>query len=242
MTAAAEAEVLGSRVVRNVEARAVDGLRIGAARLREQVDRRALGHVDPVDIAVLRRLAGDPRGGRPHPHDLLNRIGGQLGALAQQRPLLRVADEEVHGEAELVAGRVDTALEQEDDRRPQLGVAEAVAVLVGIDQGLQEVILRRCTALRDQPVGVDAHLLEAPLDLVQALLRGDREREAHLFGVERELFPVAVVDAEQAADHPGRVRLGELVHELALPVVDEAVDEFVRQLLELRHEPLDVAR
>lgn len=101
--------------------------------------------------------------------------------------------------------------------------------------------MRFVPATGDEAVRVLAHLVEAVLDLVEVLASGDRQREAHLRGVLGELGPVLVADSEEPADHACRVGLGELGDELALSLVDEGVDQLVGKLLELRHEPIDVA-
>ena len=138
------------------------------------MDCRPLRHVDPVDVAVLSGLARNPRGRRADAHHLFDGIGSQLGTLAEHRPLLGMTHEQVHRQTELITRRVDAALEQQDDGGAQLGIAEAITVLVGVHQRLEEVVLRSSASLGNQAVGVDAHLLETPFDLVEALLGGNR--------------------------------------------------------------------
>ena len=89
------------------------------------------------------------RDGRVDPHDLLDGGLAQLGTLGEQRPLVGVADEGLHGQAELVAGGVVAAEDQQHQPVAQLLVAQrAVAVAGGVDQRGDEVVPRAAPAGR----------------------------------------------------------------------------------------------
>src|SRR5215472_10684677 len=118
--AAAETEVRRPVCCGDVEV-AATGLRIGSGRLAEQVDRGAGGDVEPVEAEAGDCLPGHPRGRGADPHDLLDRGRAQVRALAEQPPLARVVDEGLHGQAELVAGGIEAAEDQQHQRVAQFG-------------------------------------------------------------------------------------------------------------------------
>jgi hypothetical protein len=86
---------------------------VGARRFAEQVDRGPGPDVEAVEGEVGQGFPGDPGRGGPDPHDLLDRGGPELGALAEQPPLAGVLQEHLHGQAELVPGGVEPAEDQQ---------------------------------------------------------------------------------------------------------------------------------
>ena len=147
-------------------------------------------------------------------------------------------DEELHRQPELVLGRVHAAEDDQRDHRQELLVRQAAVAVVGGDEGRDHVVARGAAALGDQLVGEPVHLRERRLDLAEILGDRDAEREADVGRPVREVAPAALVEADQAAQHARRVRLGELRHELAPAALGERVDELGREQAEAGHHPL----
>ena len=59
----------------------------------------------------------------------------EVGALGQQPPLVGVGHQGLHGEAELVSGRVHAVEDEQHDRDAQFLVAETILVEAGPNQG-----------------------------------------------------------------------------------------------------------
>ena len=211
-----------------------DGERIGVRGRAEQVERRPLRDVEAVDRDVLHRPARRPDHRRVPADHLLDRAAAQLRVLRQEAPLVGPLDEELQRQAELVLGRVHPAEHDQRDHRPQLGVRERGRAVVRRDQGGDDVVARRPPALGDH-VGQAVHVRQAGLDAVPVLGDRDAEREADVGRPVREVAPAALVEADQPAQHPGRVRLGELGHEVAPAAGGERVDELGGEQPEARH-------
>ena len=69
-----------------------------------------------------------------------------------------------------------------------------------------------------------------PIDLRNVLLEVDAERETHVGGNVGEPAPLALIEAEQEAGDPRRIRLGEFCHEVATAAGRELVDDVVGEV------------
>ena len=122
-----------------------------------------------------------------------------------------------------------------DDHVVELLIAERVLVLVGLQQQGDEIIARRpCPTLLDHPVGVFEQGGGRFVDLRHVLLEGDAERQAHVAGNVGQPPPLALIEAEQDAGDPRRIRLGEFCHEVAAAAPGELVDDVVGEIGEFR--------
>ncbi len=74
--------------------------------------------------------------------ELLDRVLGELGVVAQQRELVGMAEQRDLRVAEEVLGRLVAGLEQQDAVGDELGVGEPLAVGLGFEQRRQQIVAR----------------------------------------------------------------------------------------------------
>ena len=122
----------------------------------------------------------------------------------------------------------------------ELTLAQRLVLLVGGDQGADEVVARTgYDGRRPRPRRSSVSPSSA------ASIRGRSWRTLMPKDLPRSSAqcatcgPLLLGQPEQLAQHPGGVRLGELAHELHPPPRRERVDELAGQLLELRPHRLD---
>ena len=82
--------------------------------------------------------------------------------LGQQRPLVRVLGQHLHGGGQLIAGGVGTGVEQDGDEVDQLVVGEPVAVVFGANELGDQVVAERPAAASDQAPEVGVELFPRP--------------------------------------------------------------------------------
>ena len=102
-------------------------------------------------------LEGDAQGApgdRGVPHRFLDRVGGQLGVLGQQCPLVGVIAEHLHRGGELVSSGVGAGNQQAHDQHAQLVGVEPIAIVFGADQLGDQVVGQRVAAVGDHIVDV----------------------------------------------------------------------------------------
>src|SRR5690242_7716004 len=87
--------------------------RVGARGFAVEVDRGAGGELDAFVLEVFQYLTGHPAHGGVDPHDLLDGLAAEGGVFGEQPPLIEVAHERLHREAELITGGVEPAEDQE---------------------------------------------------------------------------------------------------------------------------------
>ena len=184
----------------------------------------------------------DPGDRRVDPHHLLDGLVAELGASREQLPLIRVAQERLEREPELVAGRVHPAEHQQHERDAELVGREPVLAVMRLDERADEVVAQLAAAIGDQLVGVPVEAGERGLDPVELGRDVDGEPEAEVPRPGRDRRPRALGQAEDRRDHATGVRLGELVHELAAAALGERLDQLVGEGLEARDEAVDRAR
>ncbi len=185
------------------------------------------------EVDLLKRLAGHPGDGGVDPHHLLDAGRAQVGSPGEQPPLVGVAQQGAHRQRQLVAGGLHAGEDQEDQRDRELVVAQAGLALgrrVGrAHQRGQEVVARGGPPVRDHVGEVAAEAVEGGLDAGHLRGHVGGEGGAEVVGPVRDLRPVVLVQPEEAADHPGGVRLGQLADELDAPPAGEAVDQLLGQ-------------
>ena len=124
-----------------------------------------------VDVAVGDVLQRDPRRERRdrlEADDLLDGLRGEQRVAGQQLPLVGVLGEQPDRVGELALGRVDAADEHVEHEVEQLDVAEPVALLLGGDQGGDQVVAGVGAAAAEQLAGVGVELDDRLLDLRRA--------------------------------------------------------------------------
>src|SRR6202042_2752200 len=84
----------------------------------------------------------------------LDRIGGQLRVLGQERPLVGVITEHLHRGGELVSSGVGAGNQQTHDQHAQLVGVEPIAVVFGADQIGDQVVGQGVAAVSDHIVDV----------------------------------------------------------------------------------------
>ena len=88
--------------------------------------------------------SGAKRAGPPHgaeiAHGLFDRLRSQLGALGQQRPLIRVLREQRQGAGQLVPGGVGAGHQYGHGQRDELLGGQPVARLLDGDEVAQQVL------------------------------------------------------------------------------------------------------
>src|SRR5690606_11760763 len=131
------------------------------------------------------------------------------------------AQQQVHGRPELVARRVRAAGEDGLDQRDQLLGAEAVAVLLRLDQLGQQVVAGFPPPALDQLLDVGRHLRLGRLDHRQVALQVGREDHEQVGRPPGEQRPVVLRRAEDVGDDLHRVGLAEPADQLDLTVRGE---------------------
>ena len=184
-------------------------------------------------------LPGDPRRGGADPHDLLDGGWPQFRALAEQPPLGGVVQEGLHGQAELVAGGVEAAEDQQHQRVTQFGAGQLFLARRRARQARHEVVARAGAPVGYQRVGVAVQRGEPRLDPGQVLGDPHAHGQAHSRRLCRDGGPVLLTDAQQDGDDPRGVRLGELGGELTLTAGGERAGQFFGQCGEARAQPAD---
>ncbi|CAB4691405.1 unannotated protein [freshwater metagenome] len=225
------AEAVVRRPLRgDVERRVGHRERVGAGAVREHLDDASPRDVEALEVHVLQGLAGHPGDGRVDPHDLLDGLGAELGALAEQSPLVRVREQGLQGEPDLVARRLHPGEGQEDQRHRQLALAQSL----GLHKCADQVVPRPHATVGHDLVEVRRQAGQRRLDARHLGGDVDRERCPEVVGPVRHLSPVALVEAEQQADDAGGVGLGELTYQLDPAPRRELVDQLVGERLEGR--------
>ena len=152
--------------------------------------------------------------------DLLDRVGQQLGAVAQLLPLAAVLGEREQPAADRVARRLVARLDEQLAVRDELLLGERRAVDLAADQLAHQVVLRVAAALVDQALEVGVHLAARPLDglarrLARAPVLGIVLAD-HLVGPAEQQLPVVARHAEDPRDHRERERRGDALDEVEL--------------------------
>ena len=226
----------------DVEAVGLDPVAVGVPG-RDEHDRAGRKR----DAAVLDLGDRDP-GGERRDRLVAERLvdRGQrepVGIRAQQLPLVGVLGEQPDRVGELALAGVHAADEHVEDEVSQLVVVQPLALGLGRDQVGDQVDARVLAPRRDQRVGPDVELRDRLLD--QPALGGQAP------GVELALDPVGPVvqarrvgqrRAHHVGDHQRRVGLGELLDELAVPVLRQAVDQLAEESPHRRAVAIDGAR
>ena len=138
-------------------------------------------------------LEGDAQGApgdRGVSHGFLDRIGGQLGVLGQQRPLVGVIAEHLHRGGELVSSGVRAGNQQTHDQHAQLVGVEPIAIVFGADQLGDQVVGQRVTAVSDHIVDVVVDGLPCRQNGVRLIGDVPAEGLEDVVGPFREQLPV----------------------------------------------------
>ena len=204
-------------------------LAVAIAGERADHHHRALreGHV-----AVLHVLDHDPRrerGDRLVAEHLVHRLRRQLGALGEQAPLVRARGEQPHRVRQLRLGRVHAAHEHVQHEVHALHLGEAVALLLGGEQGRHQVVARIAAAGREHALAPLVELAHGLLD-PRAVVHQARRVELALDPVGPLVQPRRVLQrsAHHGRDRQRRVGLGEVGHELAAAGVGHALPRAAR--------------
>ncbi len=192
------------------------------------MDGGAGGDIQPVEGEVLDGLPGDPGCGGADPHDLLDRGRSQFRALPEQPPLGRVINEDLHGQAELIAGGVEAAEDQQSERIPQLSGRQALPGGLFLHQGGHKIVPGTAPAISDQRVGIVIQRRQRGLDPGQMLTDLHAHRQAYGRRLRSYRRPFFLRDAQQDRDDAGGVRVGELGHELTPAPFGEGAGKFGR--------------
>ena len=180
----------------------------GAGRDVDAAERRVVGH--GTHVVAERRLQAQR---------LFHERRDLLGVLAEMLLKLLVLGQDAHGVAEQARGGLTTGAQQGVQDDVGFEVAEHPGVHAAGD-GAEEIVTRllhRRRKLIGEP-GLD---LAAAADELDQLVEGQR-RAQHRRRVERraqELVQVAVVEADEAADHRDRHDVADRGHELDGPAV-----------------------
>jgi hypothetical protein len=157
--------------------------------------------------------------------------GQPLGVFSQQLPLIRVLGEQPDAVRQLRLGGVHPAHEHRAHEVAHLLLGQPVAVLLGLDQVRDQVVLGVALALLDQVRDVIHELGRGLLERRQH--RRDRDRVELLLDQVRpvsELRCVLERRAHDTRDHPSGIRLGECVDEVALAVGGDGVPHLLELL------------
>ena len=207
-------------------------------------------------FALLHRLAGDfgvfhhralhvvDRGG-PADH-FLHRVLGQLRVLPQPLELVGMLQKRLDRTRQGVAGGVVAGGEHDQVVAEGLDVAQGLAGgQMGMGQHGGQILLGTGPAILDDAV---EHGVELHADFHAGLMAGTGispvvgvVARQKLLGQHQQALLVAAVDAENGGQHPQRMALGDDVHEIALALVAQAVEQglgaFVDNLVELADAP-----
>ena len=167
---------------RDIEPGIFEDGRIGTGRLAEQVNRRALFDIQSLIVEILQRFAGHPCHGRAHAHDFFDSSPCQLRIFTQQFPLVRVLDEHVHGQGDLVTRGVDAAENGENDHVVQFLIAQRGFVFfVGFNQHAEKVIAQAVLLQGfNRHGGITEQFVGRGVDLCFVLLERHAQRQAHV--------------------------------------------------------------
>ena len=203
---------------------------------------RALGDGDAAILEILDRLARHPSDRRAHPHDLGRRRHVERGIGGQRLPLPGMVREHRHAEAQLVARGVDAGEGQHQREVPQFLVAQPVALFARLHHDRQDVLARIGLARFQHLADVVAKLHRRRLDLGDEVGEVHPQRQPHRGRGAQDEGRLALGQAEQQAEHPRGIGIGELGHEIAAALVDEPVRQIVGDAFELGHQRLDHLR
>ena len=185
------------------------------------------------DVAVDDVLEHDPaveRDDRLVAHDLLDGLRHELGALAQQRPLVGMLGEQPDPVSELALRRVDAADEHVEHEVDQLVVAQPIALVAGGDERRDEVVAGRPAPVREHLARPRVELLAGSLD---AFALGQQARPVELtldpVGPFVQARGVGQRRAHDRGDRQRRIGLGERVDELAAPRVVDALEQLPQE-------------
>ena len=159
MRAAAEGEHGPWAVAGDVEAVGVVvdvGVAVGGGGVGQ--DDRAGRDDDPAEFDVFCGHADAGEDDRGVAHGLLHGVGCQFGMFGQQRPLVGMIAEDLHGGAQLIAGGVGSGAEQRGGEHEQFVVGQAVTVVLGANQVGKQVVGQPVPAPSAGAAGCDGHV------------------------------------------------------------------------------------
>ena len=191
-------------------------------------------------IKVDDRLAGDPGCRWVRSHDFFDGFVREVGVRREQLPLVRVLHHCLHREPELVPGRVHAPENQEAQSVAQFIVAQTIPVAVRFDESRHKILARICLSIGNQAFRVSVKFVKRLLNGGELVLDGDPEGESNSDGDARNRWPFAFGNPRQNAQHASCVRLRKVIDEFQFAFVDERIDKFGGELLELRDIRLDV--
>ena len=146
------------------------GIAVGGGGVGHHV--RAGGDHDAVEFDVLDSLADGAENDRAMAHELLDGLRRELGMLGQQRPLVGVVAELLHGGGHLIAGGVGACDQQAFGEHAELVGGESIAVVFGADQLGDQVVGQVVASPGD-------HLVDVGVECVQAaMMTGARWRRS----------------------------------------------------------------
>ena len=185
---------------------------ITVRRRHRQRDVGTRGHGHAGDLEVDGRDARDAADDRFVAHDLLDGHRHELGVRTQEVELVGVGREQVQDDREGAARGVVASEEEVDQQRLQLGPAEPVARLLGVDERAEQVVGRVGPPAVDELRRERVEVGDRTLDLDEEIGREVR-REREPDG-DRPLLDDGLVvgrDAEHLAQHGEREHVAQPV-------------------------------
>ncbi len=158
----------------------------------------------------------------------------------EQLPLVGVVGKGHHALRDRVAGGLVARDGQRDDEHAELGIGEALALGVGLDQRRDNVVTRLFGLAGRQLHGVPHHFARRGQRVVVRELRV--VASDHLVGPVEQLATVFRRNPEQAGDRLQRQLGGHLKDEVARALLGCALCDLLRTLTKVGPQPLDGAR
>ena len=175
---------------------------------------------------------GDAHDRRLPAQELLDGVRDELGVLDELAPLLGVLGQEGEHAVERGRDRVEPGDEEEEADVEDVLAAEPVALDLGVEEVREQVVLPLVLTLVEDLVEVVVDRVGDLLLVVAGLLR-PVELPGHVVRADdpvlhgEEAVELVERQAEQGEEDLGGERDGELLGEVHLAPVDEAVDEVV---------------
>ena len=232
---------LSRRLASDVEGSWID--EHGAVEVGDGHRRRDEGALREHDAAVLDVLRGDARVSRTAPKQRMtsSTARSEIGSVGEQLPLVRVAGQQRHRQAELVARRVGAAHEHRFGERDELLGRQPVAFLLDGDQLGEEVVARLVAPSGDQFQHVRLELVLRGVDHGQVVGEVVVEDPQHVGRPAAEQRQSLARCAEQLADDGDRVGIADVGHDVRLPCGGDRVDQLVDDRSHERPQPVGVA-